>query len=107
MQWAVPLSDIAVDDELLAAAHDVVASGWWSMGPRVAKLEQAFAELCGARHAIAVTNGTAALHLALLAVGCGPGDEVILPSLKFVAAANASRMPAQRRSSATWSALTT
>lgn len=87
--WRVPLSDILVDEELLAAARDAVASGWWSMGPRVAEFESAFAELCGVRHAIAVANGTAALHLALLAVGCGPGDEVVLPSLNFVAAANA------------------
>lgn len=87
--WRVPLSDVLVDDEILAAARDAVASGWWSMGPRVAAFEGAFAEICGVPHAIAVANGTAALHLALLSVGCGPGDEVVLPSLNFVAAANA------------------
>lgn len=86
--WAVPLADVEVDEELLAAVHDAVASGWWSMGPRVEEFEQAFAQAVSARHALAVANGTAALHLALLAVGCGPGDEVILPSLNFVAAAN-------------------
>jgi dTDP-4-amino-4,6-dideoxygalactose transaminase len=59
------------------------------MGPRVEEFEREFAAFCGARHAIAVANGTAALHLALLAVGCRPGDEVIVPSLNFVAAANA------------------
>src|SRR5690348_13339685 len=59
------------------------------MGPRVEELEREFAAFCGAPHAVAVANGTAALHLALLATGCGPGDEVILPSLNFVAAANA------------------
>ena len=58
------------------------------MGPRVEEFEHAFADFCGATHAIAVANGTAALHLALLAVGCGPGDEVVVPSLNFVAAAN-------------------
>src|SRR5262245_65856301 len=58
------------------------------MGPRVNEFERAFAEFCGAPHALAVANGTAALHLALLAVGCGPGDEVVVPSLNFVAAAN-------------------
>ena len=84
----MPLSDLVVDDELVAAARDTVASGWWSMGPRVQAFEQAFADFSGAEHAIAVTNGTAALHLALLACECGPGDEVILPSLNFVAAAN-------------------
>jgi dTDP-4-amino-4,6-dideoxygalactose transaminase len=83
------LADPVVDDELVEAARDAVASGWWSMGPRVNAFEEAFAALTGAGHAIAVANGTAALHLALLAVECGPGDEVVLPSLNFVAAANA------------------
>lgn len=87
-RWRVPLSDVLVDDELLAAGHDTLASGWWSMGPRVEALETDFAALCETRHALAVSSGTAALHVALLAVGCGPGDEVVLPSLNFVAAAN-------------------
>jgi dTDP-4-amino-4,6-dideoxygalactose transaminase len=88
VQWKVLLSDLEVDGELLGAAQAALASKWWSMGPRVKEFEERFAELCRARHAIAVANGTAALHLALLAVGCGPGDEVVLPSLNFVAAAN-------------------
>ena len=88
VHWAVPLSDVRVDDEIAAAAGRAVASGWWSMGPRVAEFEREFAAFLGARHALAVANGTAALHLALLACECGPGDEVILPSLNFVAAAN-------------------
>jgi dTDP-4-amino-4,6-dideoxygalactose transaminase len=87
-RWQVPLSDVATDDELVRAAADTVKSGWWSMGPRVAEFEEEFAALCGSSHALAVANGTAALHLALLAVGCGPGDEVLVPSLNFVAAAN-------------------
>jgi dTDP-4-amino-4,6-dideoxygalactose transaminase len=86
---AVPLSDVHVDRELGEAVQAVIESGWWSMGARVETFEHAFAEFCSARHAIAVANGTAALHLALLAAGCGPGDEVVLPSLNFVAAANA------------------
>ena len=86
--WLVPLSDIAVDEELLTAGREAIASGWWSMGPRVAELEASFADLTGSEHALAVANGTAALHLALLALECGPGDEVVLPSLNFVAAAN-------------------
>lgn len=86
--WAVPLSDLAVDDELRGAVDDAVASGWWSMGPRVQEFEAAFAELVGVPHALAVSSCTAALHLALLTLGCGPGDEVITPSLTFVAAAN-------------------
>lgn len=87
-RWRVPLSDVEIDAELLAAGREVLASGWWSMGPRVAELEREFAELTGAGRALAVSSGTAALHLALLAAGCERGDEVILPSLNFVAAAN-------------------
>jgi dTDP-4-amino-4,6-dideoxygalactose transaminase len=86
--WRVPLSDVRVDEEIEAAVVAAVRSGWWSMGPRVAELERDFAAFCGVRHAFAVANGTAALHLALLAVGCGHGDEVVVPSLNFVAAAN-------------------
>jgi dTDP-4-amino-4,6-dideoxygalactose transaminase len=87
-QWLVPLADVSVGPEHVAAADAVVRSGWWSQGPRVEDFEQAFAQFCGARHAVAVSSGTAALHLALIAAGCGPGDEVVLPSLNFVAAAN-------------------
>ncbi len=87
-RWRVPLSDVTVDDDLVEAVLAVVRSGWWSMGPRVEEFEREFAAFCGSDHAIAVANGTAALHLALLAVGCGPGDEVVVPSLNFVAAAN-------------------
>ena len=87
--WAVPLADVLVDDELRSVVDEVVDSGWWSMGPKVEEFEAAFVEFTGTKHALAVANGTAALHLALLAAGCGPGDEVILPSLNFVAAANA------------------
>ena len=88
-RWQVPLSDLRVDDELVDAVLEVVRSGWWSMGPRVEELEREFAAFCGAGQALAVANGTAALHLALVALGCGPGDEVVVPSLNFVAAANA------------------
>jgi dTDP-4-amino-4,6-dideoxygalactose transaminase len=86
--WRVPLSDIAISEEMTAAVAETMSSGWWSMGPRVAEFEAAYADFCGARHALAVANGTAALHLALLAAGCGPGKEVVVPSLNFVAAAN-------------------
>jgi dTDP-4-amino-4,6-dideoxygalactose transaminase len=85
--WAVPLTDVFVDDAIADAVEEVLRSGWWSTGPKVAEFEDAFGEFVGAR-ALAVANGTAALHLALLAVGCGPGDEVVVPSLTFVAAAN-------------------
>ena len=88
LAWKVPLADLLVDDEILSAAGDALASGWWTMGPRVEEFETAFASYVGARHALAVSNGTAALHLALLGAGCTSGDEVVLPSLNFVAAAN-------------------
>jgi len=90
-QGSVPLSDIAVDDELVAAAGRALASGWWSTGPRVADFEAAFARFVGVEHAVAVSSGTAALHLAAAACGCGPGDEVVMPSLNFVAAASVIR----------------
>lgn len=90
-QWKVPLSDIEVDDELSTAVEQTLRSGWWSMGPRVAEFEEAFAAYLGTRYAFAVSSGTSALHLALAACGCGPGDEVIVPSLTFVAAANTVR----------------
>ncbi|MFL5966417.1 MAG: DegT/DnrJ/EryC1/StrS family aminotransferase [Gaiellaceae bacterium] len=87
-KWLVPLSDLRVDDEIEQAVASVVRSGWWSMGPRVAEFEREFAALTGAKHAFAVANGTAAIHLALLALDCGRRDDVLVPSLNFVAAAN-------------------
>jgi dTDP-4-amino-4,6-dideoxygalactose transaminase len=86
--WRVPLSDVLVHDEIREAVVDAVGSGWWSMGPRVEEFEREFADFIGVEHALAVANGTAALHLALLAAGVGPGGEVVLPSLNFVACAN-------------------
>jgi perosamine synthetase len=71
------------------ALAEVIASGWVSQGPRVQAFERAFAERVGAPEAIATTSCTTALHLALFALGIGPGDEVIVPSLSFVATANA------------------
>ena len=73
------------------AAHQAVLSGWVSQGPQVAAFEREFAELMGAAHACAVSNCTTALHLALLAIGVGPGDEVITASHSFIATANAIR----------------
>ena len=68
---------------------EVLRSGWVSQGPRVAEFERRFAEYVGAREAIAVSSCTTALHLALVAAGVRPGDEVLCPSLSFVATANA------------------
>ena len=77
--------------EEAAAAAAAVSSGWVAQGPRVAEFEQAFASVIGARHAVAVSSCTTALHLALVAAGIGPGDEVVVPSLSFIATANAPR----------------
>jgi len=87
--WKITLSDIDFGPEEESAVVEVIRSKWLTMGARTAEFEKRFAEACGVRHAVAVNNCTAALHLALLAVGIGPGDEVIIPSLTFVATANA------------------
>jgi perosamine synthetase len=73
------------------AAAAVVASGWVAQGPRVAEFEARFAAATNARHAVAVSSCTAALHLALVVAGVGPDDEVIVPSLSFIATTNAAR----------------
>jgi dTDP-4-amino-4,6-dideoxygalactose transaminase len=87
----VPLFDLHLDERDRAAVDRVLRSGWLTMGPRTDEFEQRFAEHLGVKHAIAVSSGTAALHLALLAAGVGPGDEVIVPAITFVATANAAR----------------
>lgn len=89
VQWRVPLADLDIGPEELEAVAAVLRSRWLSMGPVTQRFEQAFAAYVGARHAVAVSSATAALHLANLALGIGPGDEVIVPSLTFVATANA------------------
>lgn len=90
-RWHIPLADIDLDDEEIQAVTDVLRSKWLSMGPVTADFERQFAALVGVKHALAVTNCTAALHLAHLALGAGPGDTVICPALTFVATANAIR----------------
>lgn len=87
----VSLSDIAFDDQEEQAVLEVLRSRWLSTGAVTQSFEQELAEFVGSRHAIAVANGTAALHLAMLAIGMGPGDEVLVPSLTFVATVNAIR----------------
>lgn len=73
------------------AAAAAVLSGWVAQGPRVAQFEQEFADFVGAAHAVAVSSCTAGLHLGLVVAGVGPGDEVIVPSLSFIATTNAVR----------------
>ncbi len=72
----------------LTAVAEVVASGMLTMGPKVGEFERALAAACGTADAVAVSSGTAALHLAVLALGLGPGDEVIVPAYTFPATAN-------------------
>ena len=91
MEWRVPLADVRLGPEEESAVLDVLRSGWLTMGGVTQAFEQEFAAFVGAKHAFAVTNATAALHLACMAVGLGEGDEVIVPSLTFVATANAVR----------------
>jgi dTDP-4-amino-4,6-dideoxygalactose transaminase len=86
--WRVPLSDVDFGSEEMAAVQRVLLSKWLSMGVEVKAFEKKFATMQGARHALAVANATAGLHLAFLALGLGPGDEIIQPALNFVATAN-------------------
>jgi dTDP-4-amino-4,6-dideoxygalactose transaminase len=90
-RWKVPLADVVIDDADLAQIVDTYRSGWLSMGPRIEAFERDFADYTGAGHAIALSSGTSALHLMCLAAGLGPGDEVIVPALTFVATVNAVR----------------
>lgn len=87
----IPVMRPWLGDEEATAAAAAVASGWVAQGPRVAEFEKAFAAAIGTDNAVAVSSCTAALHLALIASGIGPGDEVVVPSLSFIATANAVR----------------
>ena len=87
--WTVPLADVVVSEEDIAAVADVYRSGWLSMGPQTEALEREFAQYTGCRHALAAANGTAALHLICAGAGLGPGYEVVVPSMTFVATVNA------------------
>ena len=85
----LPLFDLRLEPQDLEAVAETLRSGWLTMGPRTEAFELAFAEQLGARHAIALSSCTAALHLAYLAAGVGPGDEVIVPAFTFTATAAA------------------
>lgn len=89
-ELAVPLFDLRLSDDDLAAVEEALRAGDLGAGPRVAAFEELFAAHLGVRHAVAVSSGTAALHLAYLAAGVGPGDEVVVPSITFAATANAA-----------------
>jgi dTDP-4-amino-4,6-dideoxygalactose transaminase len=87
--WQVPLSAVRLTEADIEAANEVYRSGWLTMGPRTQELESAFASYAGAGHCLAVSSCTAGLHLAMSGIGLGPGDEAVVPSITFVASANA------------------
>lgn len=85
----IPIAQPWFDEDEERGVLDVLRSGWVAQGPRTAEFEARFAECCGVEHAVAVSSGTTALHLALLVAGIRPGDEVLVPSFTWVATANA------------------
>lgn len=88
----IPIAEPSIGEEELANVVEAVRSGWVSSkGNFIIQFEEEFARYCGAGYGVATANGTVALHLALVALGIGPGDEVIVPSLTFIATANAVR----------------
>jgi dTDP-4-amino-4,6-dideoxygalactose transaminase len=91
MNWKIALSEPSIGEEEIKAVTEVLRSKWLTMGSVTAEFERRFAEKMQVKHAFAVNNCTAALHLANLVLGVGTGDEVICPALTFVATANATR----------------
>ncbi len=84
----IPIAKPYLTVEEAQAAYDTILTGWITQGPRVAEFEEKFAAYTGARYAVAVSNCTTALHLAMIVAGVGAGDEVICPSMSYVATAN-------------------
>ncbi len=85
----IPYGKQLIDDEDIKMVVEVLQSDYLTTGPKVREFEEAVANFCGSEHAVAVSSGTAALHCAMYAAGIGPGDEVIVPPMTFVATANA------------------
>jgi len=87
-EWRVPLAELSYTEEEVQSVTEVLRSGWWTCGPETEALEREFEKRLGVRHAVAVSSGTAALHLAFLALNLSPGQEVVTPAFNFVASAN-------------------
>jgi len=87
----LPYGRQSIEEDDIAEVNAVLRSPWLTTGPMVERFEQAFAAEVGAEHAVACSSGTAALHLACLALGLGPGDGVVVPTLTFAATANCAR----------------
>jgi len=85
----IPIAKPFLTADEAQAAYDVILSGWVTQGPKVAEFEEKFAKYVGSNYAVAVSSCTTALHLSLILAGVGPGDEVICPSMSFIATANA------------------
>ncbi len=86
----IPVTDVSLGGNELAYVTDCIKTGWVSsLGKYVREFEERFSQYCGAKYGIATSNGTTALHLGLAVLGIGPGDEVIVPTLTFIATANA------------------
>ena len=84
----IPIAKPYLTKKEAKAAYDTILSGWITQGPRVAEFEQKFAAYTGAKYAVAVSNCTTALHLAMIVAGVQAGDEVICPSMSYIATAN-------------------
>ncbi len=84
----IPYGRQHIDAEDIQSVVDVLQSDWLTTGPKISEFERAFADVVGAKHAVAVNSGTAALHASMFALGIGPGDEVIVPAMTFAATAN-------------------
>lgn len=91
MQYKIPLFKLNFDGKEAKAAYDTINSGWISMGPKCAELEEMFSSMFDVKYSVATTNCTSALHICAIVCGFGPGDEVLCPSLTFAASANSIR----------------
>ena len=85
----IPIAKPYLTEEEAQAAYDTILTGWITQGPKVQEFEEKFAAYTGAKYAVAVSNCTTALHLSMIVAGIGPGDEVICPSMSYIATANA------------------